>query len=170
MNYFQDCSEILNWLATVSFRFRPKSNESVKKGLLLTEAFEKLSFDERNQIIDSLPSGLDMKLLALSGLMAEAAINTKNVSFVKGALVLHLLENFRKDYRENIRYLVLIAFAANELGINFSSVVDSLANVASTRAKGHLDDFTVRDIGLNKLSSFGVKGEVMNGIFHFSPL
>lgn len=170
MNYFQDCSEILNWLATFSFRFRPKSNEPFEKGLLLSEAFEKLSVEERNQIIEILPSGLDMKLLALSGFMAEAAINTKNVSFIKGALALHLLENFRKDYRENIRYLVLIAFAANELGINFSSVVDSLANVASTRAKGHLDDFSAREPSLNKLSSFGIKGEVVNGIFHFSSL
>jgi hypothetical protein len=170
MNCFQDCCEILNWLANISFRFRPKSNEAVEKGLLLTAAFEKLSLEERDKIVETLPDVLDMKLLALSGFMAEAAINTRNALFIKGALVLHLMENFRQDYRENIRYLVLIDFAADELGINFSLAADSLMNMASAQAKVHLNDFLGRDKGLNKLSSFGIKGEMINGQFHFSPL
>ena len=170
MNYFQDCSELLNWISSVSFRFRPKSKDPVEKGLLLAGTFEKLSFEEKSQIIEILPSGLDMKLLALSGFMAEAAINTKNTSLIRGALVLHLLENFRKDYRENIRYLVLIEFAANEIGINFSSVVDSLMDIASAQAKRYLVDFSTRDVSLNRLSSLGIKGDIINGVFQFSPL
>ncbi|WP_211474739.1 hypothetical protein [Collimonas humicola] len=170
MNYFKNCLEILNWLATVSFRFRPKSNEAVEKGLLLAETFDKLSLKEKSEIVKILPSGLDMKLLALSGFMAEAAINKKNADYIKGALVLHLLENFRRDYRENIRYIVLIAFAANEIGINFSSVIDSLSDVASVEAKRHLNNFSARDKNLNKLSSFGIKAEVVDGIFYFSQL
>jgi hypothetical protein len=170
MNYFQDCSEILNWLATMSFRFRPRSNEAVEKGLLLADAFEKLSLGERHKIVETLPLILDMKLLVLSGFMAEAAINTRNALFIKAALVLHLLENFRKDHRENIRCLVLIDFAADEIGINFSLVVDALMNMASAQAKAHLNDFSGRDKGLNRLSLFGIKGEMINGIFIFSPL
>lgn len=171
MNYSKACSEGLKWLASISFRFRPKPSEMVEeKGLLLANNFEKLSFDERDKMIANFAPGLDMKLLTLSGFMAEAAINTKNGSLIKGALILNVMENFRKDYRENIRYLVLIAFAGNELGVNFFSVVNSVIYIASSQAKQHLVDFSVRDVGLNRLSSFGIEGEINNGIFRFSPL
>lgn len=171
MSYFNDCSDGLNSLAYVSFRFRPKSDEWTRqKGALLAGNFEKLSFDERNVITEKIASGLDKKLLALSGFMAEAAINTKNASLIKCALILHVMEGFRIDYRENIRYLVLIEFAAKRLGVNFPSVVDSVTNIASHHAKQHLVDFAARDVALNMLSSFGIKEEMNNGVFRFSPL
>lgn len=170
MNYLQECHESLNWLSSVSFRFRPKSEDVVQKGLLLANAFEKLSLDEKNKIIESLAPNLDMKLFSLSGWMAEAAINEENEILVRGALILHLLENFRLDYRENIRYLILIAFAANELGFEFAAIADPLMYMASPQAKQYLSEFSNRDIGLNKLSSFGIKGEKIDGIFRFSRL
>ena len=170
MNHFDICSEILSSIASMSFRFRPKTDEPFQKGLQLARAFEKLSESERNQILAQIHPGLDMKLLALSGFMAEAAINNKDISLIKPAIVLHVLENFQKDYRENIRYLVLVAFAAERLGTNFHSIVKSILPLASERARNGLVDFSARDDGLNKLSSFGIREDSADGTFRFVPI
>lgn len=153
------------------FSFSTKAHDLAGRHvLLLPHAFENLSSEERSRIIDNLAPGVDMKLLALSGFIAEAAINTRNAALIKAGPILILLENFRKDYRENIRYLVLIAFAANELGINLPFVINSILHIASDQAKQHLVNFSCRDPELNKLSSFGVKGEMSGGYFQFSRL
>lgn len=99
MSYFKECSDGLNWIASVSFRFRPKPHDLAGRHvLLLSHAFENLSSEERSRIIDNLAPGVDMKLLALSGFIAEAAINTRNAALIKAGLILILwggISNFR---------------------------------------------------------------------------
>ena len=169
MDHFQDCSEILAWLATASFRFRPKTGDTVQRGVKLAAAFEQLSPDERLKLIPLVTPDIELKLMGLSGFMAEAAINQRDSSLIRPALLLHVLEDFRKDYRENFRYLILIDYAARELGVDLSALIESVMPLASVNAKVRLVGFAARDAQTNQLASFGLKGEVVNGLFRFSP-
>jgi hypothetical protein len=168
MNYLQQCTEILTLLTTVSFRFRPKTDDTVRKGMKLAAAFEQMPADERIKLVP-LVTPVELKLMGLSGFMAEAAINTRDAAFIRAALLLHVLEDFRKDYRENYRYLVLIDYAARELGVDFRAVIESVMPLASVNAKVRLAGFAARDAELNALSSFGIKAEVVDGLVRFSP-
>lgn len=154
----------------MSFRFRPKSDEIIQKGVRLTRTFEMLSVNERNQILALIQPELNKKLLALSGFIAEAAINNKDISLIRPAIILHVLNDFQKDYRENIRYLVLVAHAAKKLGVDFRSIVNLVLPLASERAKKGFLDFSARDDSLNKLSSFGMQEDTTDGTFRFVPI
>ncbi len=169
MSSFDLCVGELNSLGSVSLRFRPKGREFIRSGCVIAESFEKASEFERGQILEMISSTLAMKLLVLSGYLAEAAINANDESIVRVATLLHVVEDFRNDWRENCRYLVLIAFASKRVGADFRSVVLSLDRVLSDRSRECLGDFLSRDESSNRLESFGVKEEVIDGLFRFSP-
>ena len=167
---FDACAEILSSIDSISFRFRPLTDEPIQKAVRLANFFEKLSETERHQVCSLIKQGLNMKLLSLSGFMAEAAINKNDASLIKPAIVLHMIENFQKDYRENIRYLVLVAFAAKKLGIDFHSFVSTLLPLASEPARKGILDFSARGDDLNQLSSFGMRENIDDGTFRFVPM
>lgn len=160
-------SEALGTLDSTSLRFRPKNDEPVANGSALANAFERMSESDRVRSLQVISPALGMKLLALSGFMAEAAINHGDASWIRPALVLHTIEDFRKDYRENFRYLVLVAYASKQLGNNLHSEVESITGVASERARKFLTDFVVRDEELNRLEAFGMSAQVVDGVFRF---
>lgn len=157
-----DVNEKLKWLESVSVRFRPKSEDTFEKVLDFTESFERLSESEKADLVSSVSDEVTKKLLAFSAFFAELALATGEMRWVKGAIVLHVIEDFRKDYRENFRYLVLVAHAAKSIQADFAGVVQSVIGSASNRAKDFLNDFVGRDQALNELEKFGVKVEVVN--------
>lgn len=120
--------------------------------------------------MEAINSTLAMKLLGLSGFMAEAAVNADDESLIRAAILLHVVEDFRKDYRENYRYLVLIAHASKKIGVDLKSLIASVDHIASERAKKCLRDFVSRGDDLNRLESFGIKAEIADGVFHFAPV
>lgn len=156
-------------LDITSLRFRPKTNAPIENGRLIASSFEQLSESERRRISEAISPSLVMKLLGLSGYAAEASINSKDVSLIRSAIIFHVIEDFRNDYRENYRHLALIAHAAKVLGADLRSVVVSVQDIASERAGKYLHDFAFRDEGLNRLSSFGIRDEVVEGAFRFVP-
>lgn len=170
MSSFDVCSSALSSLSLVSLRFRPKTNEPVENGRVIAKSFEQASEIERIRLLATINSTLAIKLLALSGFMAEAAVNAADEPLLRAAILLHVIEDFRKDYRENYRYLVLITHASKKIGVDLKSVVGSIENIASERAKKCLSDFVSRDDDLNRLDSFGIKEEVTNGAFRFAPI
>lgn len=169
MQEVDGCSGILASLSVENLRFRPKNNEAIEKGRSLALSFEQLDRAERDRLIGGLSAPLGGKLLALSGFMAEAAINSNDGSLLHSAVVLHVIEDFRKDYRENIRYLVLLFNASKVLGIDFAAVARNVASMASERGRKCLLDFASRDEALNRLGSFAIKAEVVDGVFRFVP-
>jgi hypothetical protein len=170
MSAINDTNRLLERLNSVSFRYRPKTVEPLENGLALTRAFEQLSAIDRSTVVADLTSGAAMRLLSLSAFMAEKAISTKDPVWVRAALLLHIIEDFRKDFRENIRYLVLIAYASKKIGVDIAEVVESLAPLASDRARSRMNEFAYRDEGLNDLQSFGVKAVKVNDETHFVPV
>lgn len=169
MNHLDICLSSLRSLEEMSFRFRPKTEEPFVKAVSLAKAFQKLSSEDRSRVVDSLSPNGAMKLLSLSGFLAEAAINKKEGSLLEAAVCLHVIEDFRKDYRENIRYLVLLAYAAKEIGVDVSLVISSMLTFSSDRAAKCLSDFLSRSEDLNNLVHFGIRGELADGAFRFSP-
>jgi hypothetical protein len=169
MSYFKICSDALHSLDSASLRFRPKTDEPVENGRVIAESFERSSESERERLLDAVSPSLAMKLLGLSGFMAEAAINSLDKSLIRSSILLHVVEGFRKDYRENYRYLVLIAYASNQLGVDVKHEIESILHVASSCAAKCLKDFMSRDDDLNSLGSFGIKADVSGGVFRFVP-
>lgn len=158
-----DINETLKWLDSVSARFRPKSKDAFGKVLDFTELFERLSESEKSNLVSNVSDETAKKFLAFSIFFAELALDTREIRWIKGAVVLLIIEDFRKDYRENFRCLVLIAYAAKINKVDFGEVIQGVINSASNKARGYLDNFVGRDQSLNKLEKFGVKVDVLNG-------
>lgn len=170
MTSFEKCSSALDSLNSVNLRFRPKTNEAVENARVIATSFEQTSETERDRLLVVINSALAMKLLGLSGFVAEAAVNADDESLIRTAIILHVVEDFRKDYRENYRYLVLIAHASKRIGVDLKFVIASVDHIASGRAKKCLSDFVSRNDDLNRLESFGIKAEVVDGGFRFAPM
>lgn len=170
MNSSDTCLDALKSLDSLSLRFRPKTSEPIEIGRFVSASFEHASKSERGRLLAAVQPALAMKLLGLSGFMAEAAVNSRDESLIRSAILLHVIEDFRSDYRENYRYLVLIAHASKLLGVDLKSIVASIEGVASERAGKCLGDFVSRDDSLNRLDSFGIKAEIDGGVFRFVSL
>ncbi|MES2311624.1 MAG: hypothetical protein V4566_04935 [Pseudomonadota bacterium] len=170
MTTTESIRQALNQLSSTSLRFRPKSSEPIDNGLSITEMYEALSPNERLAVREELAPSLGPKLLALSGFMAEAAINNGDVLWLRAAIVLHLVEDFGKDYRENFRYLVLVAYAAERIGADITNIINSVLPMASVRSEGYLRDFSSRSRELNKLASFGIREELIGNHSKFVPI
>ncbi len=170
MDYFCACADALDSIRLVSFRFRPTNNDLVGVARLIFDSFENMRLDERQLILEMVDPTLSPKLLGLSGFLAEAAVNLNDESIIRVAITLHVIDDFRCDVRENIKILVLIFFASRKLGVDFRSIVLSLDRVCSDRSRKYLSDFLLRDDDLNRLGAFGLRGEVVDGFFRFSPV
>ena len=161
--------EILEWLSSTSFRFRPKTPEVLERARAITRAYEAMSSTQRAALQPGLRA-LGSKLLAVSGLLAEAALNDRDASSIRAGLVLHVMEDFSDDYRENIRRLVLLAFAAKALGADLAGIASAVLPIASERARGSLGSFLRRDESVNRLESFGIRAEKVDDRWRFVPV
>lgn len=168
MDKFDICISGLYSLEEMSFRFRPKTEEPLDIAARVVFAFKDLAPTDRLRVLASVSPGGAMKLLSLSGFLAEAAINNNDPQYIEVALGLHVIEDFRTDYRENIRYLVLVAYAAKRVGIDMAVVISSMLAISSGRAAKGLSDFMSRNEDLNELTLFGIRGEFVDKLFRFT--
>lgn len=169
MSQKESLEQLLASLTTASTRFRPKNSELVDKSLQAAELYAEISADDRQSISSEVSTELRKKLHAISGFMAEEAMNTKDHKWIRGAVLLQLIDDFGGDYRENFRYLALVNYAAKKIDVNMIDIVGSVMPFASNRSRGFLQDFCGRDDSLNGLASFGVKEDVVDGLSRFVP-
>ncbi|MGI4792752.1 MAG: hypothetical protein ACRYG8_01445 [Janthinobacterium lividum] len=139
----------------------------MKAGIDLAEGFLKLSADERSALHGALSNKVRFKLLVLSGYMAEAAIDDQSEALVRVGALMHIIEDFESDYRENFRYLVLLAQASAQIGANFGQLITSLSNTMTKRAREYFTDFLDRDPSLNELRLFGIQQLYQDGATAF---
>lgn len=152
-----DVDEVLIWLEALSVRFRPKTAESCEKAFRLTEIFEHLSPSDRELLVTKVSDKLAKKLLPLSAFLAERALVNGEERWIKASILLNIIEDFRCDYRENIRHLALIAYAATFVKVNFQDILKEVLPLASDRARQYLIDFDKRPTEINRLEKFGIK-------------
>lgn len=157
-------------LDALGLRRRPPAEQQVELGAALARNFEKMSPPDRDrEQAEIATSSMGGKILSLSGYLAETAVNRDDPAIVRIALMLHVVEDFRGDDRENIRYLVLIAHAARKLDFALGPVILSVSALGSPRAREHLQAFSRRTDEQNSLASFGVKEDGAPGEFRFVP-
>jgi hypothetical protein len=162
--------EQLAILEAMSLRRRPTVDDQVALSSKLVESFDGMSAKEREEVRSVLfDSALRKKLLSLSGYMAEVAINLQRPDLLRVGLALNAIEGLSDDFRENTKYLILIAFAAGKLGVALSPIVTSVLSLVSEDARVRLDEFSRRDFGTNLLSSFGLRADGEPGNFRFVP-
>lgn len=164
--YFAILTEIEN----SSARFRSKAGELADKLLSLAEIFILLSGDERKIVRDSISPDVGMKLLTIGTFAAENAMNDHNEVWLKAALISHIMEDIQTDYRENLRRLVLIDYAAKKIGANLEEIFNEVKVVASGKCRDFLESFFARDPNLNHLKSVGMKESKEDGIIKFAKL
>lgn len=170
MNPAQTFEEQLAVLESTSLRRRPPIDDQIAISSKLAEGFEGMSASEREASRKILSdSTLAKKLLSLSGYIAEVAISLNRPELLRIGLVLHTIEGLEHDYRENMRYLILIAFAARKLGVALRPLINSVIVLAPEPGRVHLDEFSHREIGPNLLRSFGLKADDTPGAFRFIP-
>jgi len=165
-----DCIQAIETISKTSIRFGLKSDQFIQVILELTENYKKGSASEREKVLLHC-SSLDIwkRLLGISALISEKAMHTNNVKWIETALILHIIEDFRWDYRENIRYLVLTLYAANYIGVNFKKKLKELIPLGSEKTQKYLMDFLKRDKFINEISKFGLKISIYNGVPKFTP-
>lgn len=170
MNNKESLEKMLAELTITNTRFRPRNSALVDESSRAVELYAQASLGERQEIASKVSPELRRKLQTISGFMAEEAMNTKDQSWIRCAVLLQLIHDFSGDYRENFRYLALVNYAAMKIGASMIEVVDSVMPLASSRSRGFLHDFSRRDDSLNGLASFGVKEEVVDGLSQFVPV
>lgn len=166
----EDIYDSLKWLESVSVRFRPKSMDVYEKVLDFSQKFEQLPASERAELMAKISSDLAKKLLSFSAFFAELAMASGESKWIRGAGLLHVLEDFRADYRENYRYLVLVAYSSKCIKADFVGLMHDILHVASAKAKGHINDFLSRDNDLNELEKFGIRVSILDNQPRFVQL
>ena len=158
---------LLQTLAGVSLRFRSENSEAEDLGLAIADEFAALPRADRAIVTGSLDPATGQKLVSLSGRLAERAMNTRDPAWLKAALTLHVIEDFRNDYRENIRHLVLVSHAAIRIDADLATMIAELEPIGSTEAAGRLLDFARRDRSSTMLTAYDIEEEVANGKSRF---
>lgn len=171
MNAVEDFRAEIAGLEGLSLRRRPPAEVQLGTASRLAGAFRKMSKSEREVASAALVNtSVGMKLLGLSGYLAETAINQNDPSVLRDALTLHIIEGFRTDYRENIRCLVLIGYAATKLKVRLDALVTAVSDLASAHARQSFYDFCHREFMLNQLESFEIRADDVPGAFRFVPV
>ena len=157
-------------LDALSLRQRPPAERQIELGAALAESFEQMSRSDRDREQSELAtSSVGKKILSLSGYLAETVVNKDDPTIVRIALMMHVVEGFHGDYRENIRYLILINHAARKMNIAIYPIILSASAFGSPQAQKRLEEFSQRADDLNSLASMGVREDGAPGEFRFVP-
>lgn len=170
MNAMDKFLEALAELEGANLRFRPQAAAQIALGARLVDGIAVLSREDRAAIPQySNNVTLQKNLLALSGYLAETAISRGDAGLVRVAVMLHAIEGFRWDYRENVRTLICIAHAAERLGVAMAASLAEAAAVAPGSGREGLLQFAQRDSEINALHCAGMAAEETPGAFRFVP-
>ncbi|MEX1827163.1 hypothetical protein [Luteibacter sp. CQ10] len=162
--------EKLSQLSKTSFRFKPKGPDVRALGMEIFREYAALSEDARERVRSSIDYESSKKLLSMSSVLAEEAMNSVDVRWIEASVCMHAIEDFMSDYRENYRYLVLSSYSAGALGVVFAELVDGLKLLFSPSSAIRMRDFCSQDESFKRLSSYGIQVKVVDGRKVFAPL
>lgn len=112
----------------------------------------------RNELVATIKDEERLLLLSISGRLAEEAYNHKSKDYIEAALILHLIENFKWDIRENIIYLTIIWHVAKELGMDPRQLFTKAVMISSEEAGKALTNYLDRPD--NTLDAMGLQAIV----------
>lgn len=123
---YEHCLSILNSFGQMSLRFRPKSHEPVEAFLTATELAQSFSQEDIARLRGELGENMPYRLMYLSTLAAERAMNTRDARWLHAALMGHVVEGFRMEPRENYLRLYPVEYAAHRARIDLRASVRGL--------------------------------------------
>jgi len=126
-----------------------------------------LSGDEKKIIYDCITEKTGRLLISYTSEMSARAIDTKDIEWLMRAILLHILEGFRFDYRENFRVLVFVYFSAQYLKVDLAEEIRKLCVFATPEAKNKLEIFFTRKPELNDLTLYGFMAKKIEGMIKF---
>lgn len=170
MSPISDCLKLIAEIGQVNLSLPSEEELGLLKLNNLSMSFIDLNTSGRQQVLAGLPDNRCWLFLDLSCAAAEMAINTNDTSWIRVAILAHIIEDFRIDYRENIRRLVLIDYTCRAMNIKLKDVADAVNDAASERAGKGLSDFFSRPPAINNPALFGIKVENRDGKIKFMPL
>jgi hypothetical protein len=135
----------------------------------LTEIFKQLDEQDRLLVRDCISGKTGLVLIDYSVDAAEEAINTKDENWLTVAILTHVIEDFRYDYRENILRLYLIEYAAWKLDADMIVILDTLKNITSPDSYSRLESFFEDKLGERALKFSGLKVNIEDGKTKFVP-
>jgi hypothetical protein len=129
----------------------------------------KINIKNRLLVRDCISGKTGLVLIDYSVDAAEEAINTKDEKWLTVAILIHVMEDFRYDYRENILRLYLIEYAAWKLNTDMLVILDSLKNITSLDSFSRLESFFKDKLGERALKFSGLKVNIEEGKTKFVP-
>lgn len=142
---YERCLSILNSLGEISLRFRPKSHEPVEAFRAAMELAQSLSQEDIARLRGELGESMSLRLMYLSTLAAERAMNTREVHWLGAALMGHVVEGFLLDPRENYLRLYAVEYAAHRASLDLRASVRRLKSLMDKSvAENFANAFSVR--------------------------
>jgi hypothetical protein len=138
--------------------------EIIKDLAILYETSNEKDKKEIRNIIEITDNPL---LLSISERISEIALNNYDKDLLRAALILHSIEDFRFDPRENIIYLSIILYVAEKLLMDKRDLFNSIEKISTTKAAEYLNEFINRPPSLQNLGSMGLETAKKNGITIF---
>ena len=135
----------------------------------LTESFRQQDEQGRLLVQDCISGKTGLVLIDYSIDAAEEAINTKDKNWLTVAILIHIIEDFRYDYRENILRLYLIEYAAWKLDADMLVILNTLKNITSPASYSRLESFFKDKLGERALKFSGLKVIIEEGKTKFVP-
>ena len=167
---YERCLGILNSLGQVSLRFRPKSHEPVEAFRAAMELAQDLSQDGIARLRRELGESMSFRLMYLSTLSAERAMNTREVHWLRTALMGHVVEGFLLDPRENYVRLYAVEYAAHRASIDLRVSVRGLTSLMDKSVRKNFANAFSVPLGEKALMAADLAIETLpDGEIRFAP-
>ncbi len=114
----------------------------------------------RNDLMAAIEDEERLRILSMSEILAEEAYNHKSEAYLEAALILHVIENFKWDARENSIYLAIIWYVAEKLGIDAKKLFNKVIDLNTAGSGRHLLEFVNGPDYIRSLKSMGLKASL----------
>lgn len=169
-NRLARCLEIFKALSEMSLRFRPKNDVAVDSLGEVMRIVRDLGLDELKELRVHIDRRLAMKLMYLSVLAAERAMNRRDADWLTIALMVHVVEGFVLDYRENYLRLYAIEYAAWRASLDLQRALHEIEPLMDDQVRKRLGDIFEEPHGESSLNMASLGVEVMpDGEVRFIP-
>lgn len=108
------------------------------------DAYEACDLATREAVTAALTASDRSYLIAMTGILSEAAMQVGRPDMLRTALMVHAIEGCRLDPRENLRCLALTWYAAQRLKVDALQLFTDVAALALPSAAPYLLEFAHR--------------------------
>jgi hypothetical protein len=161
MNNLTRCFDIATELENHAKRHKRKFDVTIEVIKEFTLLYKDLSVQNRLKVQEFLSDTRAGSALFLSSsALAIQAIDTQDSDWIVTALMTHVIEDFKKDYRENFLALDIIGYAMWRIDANFDLIWKQISPFVSEESSKY---FVFKNLGEHLLTSKGLIESKVNG-------